>query len=193
MHHSAPGDRARHYRLPLPPDNPLPAAPVPAAQNNPGTPVPAAASSYYGYTVASGDSPWKISSKLFGDGKYTQKIVDANGGGSLAMKPGTVIKIPSIANRPLLVKLQPFGEKPSHNPAAAASSSKEKGFEEDHTGKTSGKTTMYKIAKGDTLALIAKKNCGSHGPSTIDKILALNKGLDAGHLQVGMEIKLPAK
>jgi len=41
----------------------------------PGGAVPAGP--FYAYTVASGDSPWKIASKLFGDGKFTQKIVEA--------------------------------------------------------------------------------------------------------------------
>lgn len=152
---------------------------------------------YYAYTVTSGDSPWSISSKVFGDGKYTQKIVEANDLSSKKMKVGTTLRIPAISNKPFVMKLQPYSENgvkaPAHDSKPAPAST----VAENHPGKVadkaekSDKKADYKVESGDTLSTIAKKHYGNNGPKTIQLIVAANHGLDPAKLKVGQEISLP--
>ncbi len=167
------------------------------AQPTPGTLIrrsgtAAASNEYYSYTVASGDSPWTISSKIFGDGKYTQKIVEANDLAAKKMKVGSTLKIPTIPGKQMLLKLQPYsetaGKTQSHDsvkPAPAAINAP------NHPAIPSTKTGGYKIESGDTLASIAKKHYGASGPKTIQLIVTANHGLDPAKLKVGQEITLP--
>jgi nucleoid-associated protein YgaU len=162
----------------------------------------------YGYTVAGGDNMWKISSKVYGDGKFTQKIVDANPGLNAAkMKAGTVIKIPVIQNKTVLMKLPSFAEASaaakSGGSAIAAKDSKEKDTKKSEPVAASTTTkapeaapteaTSHKVEAGETLGSIAAKYYGSSGPKSVGRILAANKGLDAAKLKVGQEIQIPAK
>ena len=71
----------------------------------------------FGYTIAAGDNMWKISTKVYGDGKFTQKIQEADPGLNFQkMKVGTVIRIPPIAQKTILMKLPSFA-----HPSKAAS------------------------------------------------------------------------
>lgn len=146
---------------------------------------------FYAYTVVNGDSPWTISNKVFGDGKYTQKIVDANELNTKKMKTGMVLKIPAIANKPMQVKLQPFVEPGARTAQHDATGGKQVAAEK-HTAAPTGSKSTYKVESGDTLAVIAKKHYGSNGPKTIQLIVAANHGLDPAKLKVGQEISLPA-
>jgi len=149
----------------------------------------------FGYTVAGGDNPWKIAAKVYGDGKYTQKIVEANPGVNVKnMKVGTVIKIPIITNKSILVKLPSFAEasRASHGggdnsavahqgpPSAPPVAERHVEAPETHTA-----ATTHKIESGETLSVIAKKYYGVSGPKTIARIVAANNGLDASKLKVG--------
>ena len=49
------------------------------------------------YTVENGDTLWKISKKLFGNGSKYKNIMTANGLTSTMLKPGMVLTIPDIA------------------------------------------------------------------------------------------------
>jgi len=153
----------------------------------------ASSNEFYAYTVTSGDSPWSISSKIFGDGKYTQKIVEANDLSSKKMKVGMTLKIPSIPNKTMVMKLQPYSEaasakSPSIHEVAGKSGSSNT-TPEIHS--TPSAKNGYKIEPGDTLSTIAKKHYGSNGPKTIQLIVAANHGLDPSKLKVGQEIALP--
>jgi nucleoid-associated protein YgaU len=153
----------------------------------------------YGYTVQSGDNMWKISSKVYGDGKYTQKIAEANPGmNSQKLKVGSVIKIPSIPNKTVLLKLPSFGEAGSavaqHRaapaesaPAAASMPVAAADSHEAFAGAT------HKVEAGETLGSIAKKYYGSAGPKSVALIVAANKGLEPTKLKVGQELVIPAK
>lgn len=150
---------------------------------------------YRSYTVVNGDSPWTISSKIFGDGKYTQKIVEANDLSSKKMKVGMTLRIPTIPNKPMILKLPLCAdsgaahvahESIATKPAPANTTS------DNHTTTHASKSDSYKIETGDTLSIIAKKHYGSNGPKIIQLIVAANHGLDPAKLKVGQEITLPA-
>lgn len=160
---------------------------LPAA--HPGANEPSeSATKFFSYTVVNGDSPWIISSKVFGDGKYTQKIVDANNLKLQKMKPGMTLKIPAIAK--FQMTLQPY--EPGRREAAGPSPAPAHAGAPAHTSVPSATAAnVYKIQSGDTLAVIAKKHYGSSGPKTIQLIVAANRGLDPGRLKVGHEINLP--
>ena len=166
----------------------------------------------YGYTVAAGDNMWKISSKVYGDGKFTQKIVDANPSLNAAkMKTGSVIKIPIIQNKTVLMKLPSFAEassakhdsgsavaakesketKKSDAPVAASTHTKAPEAAGDAAG--GGEATTHKVEAGETLGVIAQKYYGSSGPKSVGRIIAANKGLDPAKLKVGQELQIPAK
>jgi nucleoid-associated protein YgaU len=155
---------------------------------------------YFAYSVAAGDNPWKISSKVFGDGKYTQKIVEANGGMDalkLKLKTGNIVKIPQLQDKHMLLTLPAFSEgkapKATHESAAA-----DKPSHAAHDRAAAavnvpihGKIHSYKVEKGDTMTSIARKNYGNTSPKTIAMIAAANHGLDANALKAGQEIVLP--
>jgi nucleoid-associated protein YgaU len=167
----------------------------------------------FGYTVAAGDNIWKISSKVYGDGKFTQKIVEANKDTNTAkLKVGQVIRIPIIQNKTILMKLPSFADasKPhsatpepaaaAHNssqPVAASRATPVARAEVPHTETASAsapvEATTHKVEAGETLGAIAKKYYGTAGPKTIAKIVEANKGLDPAKLKVGQEIAIPAK
>jgi len=147
---------------------------------------------YFAYTVTSGDSPWSVSNKVFGDGKYTQKIVEANELSTKKMKPGTILRIPSIPGKQMQMKLQPYAdnshgktETPNVKPVAGNTSA-------DKSGAQSSAKRTHKVETGETLSIIAKKQYGNNGPKTIQLIIAANHGLDPAKLKVGQEIALPA-
>ena len=174
-----------------------------AARSNdalpPRDPAPSAASNetFFAYSAAANESPWKISSKVFGDGKYTQKIVDANGGMDalkLKLKSGGTIKIPHLQDKRMLLNLTTYAEgkpaKATHNERVAAAANVPAHATEHGSSHASGST--YKVLKGETLTSIARKNYGSTSPKTIAMIVAANHGVDANSVKAGQELVLPA-
>ncbi|MCW8130346.1 MAG: LysM peptidoglycan-binding domain-containing protein [Planctomycetota bacterium] len=129
------------------------------------------------YTVVGGDNPYKISAKLFGDGKYARKLMDANPGvDPNRLKIGQKLKVPAIQG----VEAQPVT---ASSTAAVPSPA---------PGVPAGAATTYTVKNGDTLAAIAKNQLGSSGPKTIQKILDANPGTDPRRLKVGAILKIPA-
>jgi len=162
----------------------------------------------YGYSVASGDNMWKISSKVYGDGKFTQKIIDANPTlNTQKMKPGMVIKIPTIQNKTVLMKLPSFADA-SKNPAgaavAAAKEAKKDNFQlaqpiaassavkADKGPEAISEATTHKVEAGESLGTIARKYYGFSGPKSVARIVSANNGLDPAKLKVGQELAIPA-
>ncbi len=182
-----------------------PSATLDHEQPGAGAPVAEATlPSEYGYTVAGGDNVWKIASKVYGDSRFTQKIVDANPGvNTKNMKVGTVIKIPTIPQKTILMHLPSFADaqKGAGNNAGIASNNKTDkpdgpvtaNITTNSPDKAATTTQTHKIASGETLGSIAQKYYGSSGPKTIARIVAANKGLDATKLKIGQELTIPAK
>lgn len=192
-------------------DHEIPVAPNKGAEAS-------APSDGFGYTVASGDNMWKISTKVYGDGKYTQKIVEANKDFDTSkLKVGSVIRIPLIQNKTVLMKLPSFADaksatkksdsaiasntstkkadKTEEAPVAAAQKQVKASERTDKAAPASEpvEATTHKIESGETLGSIARKYYGFSGPKSIQRILDANKGVDAAKLKVGQEINIPAK
>jgi nucleoid-associated protein YgaU len=199
-----PGVGSDHNPAPPPP-------PAPAPVNNgsgwedheSSTATPSAApADGYGYVVKSGDNMWKISASVYGDGKYTQKIVEANAGmNTQKLKPGTVIHIPVIAHKTVLMKLPSFGEAKlgrEASPAAPQESASAPVAANTHAAAPAESAvpaggTTHKVESGETLGAIAKKYYGSGGPKSVALIVSANKGLEPTKLKVGQELTIPAK
>ena len=202
---------------PAPADVPQPPKPAPVIDRNdwldhehaapPANIVDAAPADGFGYTIAAGDNPWKIASKVFGDGKYTQKIMDANPDLKASkMKVGMVIRIPVIQNKTILMKLPTFAEAsrtPSkgmvpekiaeHNAGPVLAQNQVKAPEKTGVAEPSGEATTHKVQSGESLASIAMKYYGFSGPKSIARITNANKGMDPAKLKIGQEITIPAK
>jgi nucleoid-associated protein YgaU len=173
----------------------------------------APASSGFAYTVAASDNIHKISTKLYGDGKYAKNILAANPGlQEKKLLAGKVIRVPEVAGAPLQVKLPAFGVKTEAAPAKiapkvlAADAKTAKSEKTDKAEKSapaigasskpeasSGKAETHKVQSGETLGTIAKQYYGSGGAKSVARIVAANKGLDPNKLKIGQEISIPAK
>lgn len=139
-------------------------------------PVAEAAPEPASYTIVAGDNPYKISAKLFGDGRYAKKIMDANPGvDPNRLKVGQKLKVPALQGaavaQPVAHNSTALEAVPNVAPVAAGT---------------------YTVKNGDTLAAIAKTHLGSSGPKSIQKILDANPGVDARKLKVGATLKIPA-
>jgi nucleoid-associated protein YgaU len=173
-----------------------------AASATPQATAPAATGNALGfYAIAAGDNPWKISFKVFGDGKFAQKIVDANPGlNPNRMAIGQKIRIPALPG--LTAKIPLADSTTASTPAAAAPATAADllataaapgpvpAASNALAPVTSGAKTCV-VQAGDTLSQIAKEHLGSAGPKAVKKILDANPGLDPARLKVGATIKIP--
>jgi len=142
--------------------------------------APTAPSAEQAYTIQAGDNPWKISAKLFGDGKYAMKIMAANPGVDPAkLKVGQQIKIPSLASVPSVA--QPVRSTLVILPSAA----------EMVVAEAVPLSKLHTVQNGETLSAIAHKYYGSAGPKSLKRLTDANPGLDAKRLKIGASLKVP--
>ncbi|HEY3319394.1 MAG TPA: LysM peptidoglycan-binding domain-containing protein [Planctomycetota bacterium] len=176
----------------------------------PATGDPIAPADGYGYTIAPTDNLWKISAKVYGDGRFTQKILEANPSLSAQkMKVGSVIKIPALPNKTILMKLPSLAEAQKlalAGPAVAVNKDKEpKATKPAESGpaianltaqkpaEAAGETKTHKVEAGESVATIAQKYYGASGPKSVARIVDANKGLNPAKLKVGQELTIPPK
>lgn len=178
----------------------VPPAGFPGVAPNPGvvvvTPtVPAPAK--VEYTVVEGDSPWVIAKKTLGDGKYFQKILDANPGvDATRLKVGQKLNIPSaeaspappaVASEALAANTPPRIVVPQPLTISAAISAPAAG-NADHED---AEFDEYVVKSGDTIGHIAHDYYGYSGPKSVKRIVDANPGLDPRALREGMRLKIP--
>lgn len=138
------------------------------------TVAPAAPAVGTDYVVQKGDTLEGIARAKFGDGQKWRSIVELNPGlKPESLKVGQTIKLPWGAST---------GGEIAAKPAAPAG-----------TAAPAGSNT-YTVQKGDTLIAISRKFFGSD--ADWKRILEANKAAlkgDAGNLQPGMKLTIPAK
>lgn len=185
-------DPAGNRTAPRPGTTPPPRPRPDDAFDHEEAPHPAAGG--YGYTVVAGDNIWKISSKVYGDGKFTQKIIEANKGlNAQKIKPGMVLLIPVLPNRPARMKLPAFADAKNVKPETKPGPLPASGTSTRPTGGAPGGSTTHKVAAGEILGVIAMKYYGTAGPRTIQAIADANPGLDPAKLKIGQVLVLPAR
>ena len=147
---------------------------APATANTsvtPAVPAPAAGSDY---VVQKGDTLEGIARAKLGDGQKWKSIVELNPGlKPESLKVGQTIKLPAGTAGVTEVAAKPAAPAGSAAPAGA---------------------NTYTVQKGDTLIAISRKFFGSD--ADWKRILEANKSQlkgDAGNLQPGMKLTIPAK
>ena len=147
---------------------------APAIANTSVTPVVSAPAAGSDYVVQKGDTLEGIARAKLGDGQKWKAIVDLNPGlKPESLKIGQTIKLPASAGAVGEVATKPAAPAGSAAPAGA---------------------NTYTVQKGDTLIAISRKFFGSD--SDWKRILEANKTQlkgDAGNLQPGMKLTIPAK
>ncbi|MBS0196888.1 MAG: LysM peptidoglycan-binding domain-containing protein [Planctomycetes bacterium] len=145
------------------------------------------------YTVAEGDSAYKIAKQFLGDGMQWKRIVDAN---PKAFTPNGAVKVGSKLVIPLAETAAPGKAKPSTSklppePVVAKAEAPKPGTTNAKAAKNV-KNAAYKVQKGDTLSDIARRQLGS--PARADEIAELNRGVikDVDNLPLGLELKIPS-
>lgn len=176
----APVDHSGDIRRPV-------SAQVPHEVTNVTVPAPAMRE----YTIADGDSVYKIAKKFYNNGEQWTKIQAANPGKigpKGEIRVGVLLKIPDVAPLPAGTPAKPETSKPE---ASKPDTSKSDTSKPD--AKTTGSIRTYTVQKGDSLQAIAAKQLKS--ASRADDILKLNSDQikNADSIRVGMVLKLPAK
>lgn len=149
------------------------------------------------YVVQSGDSPWRISAKVFGDGKHAQKIMKANSGvDARRLRIGQELIIPSLPGLTPRIALPSNGGTPAPSavptfrPSTASTTLEVPRIPRTTAG--AGNET-HVVKSGDTLAAIARNYYGYSGPKSIKRIMDANPGLEPHRLQIGQSLKVPAR
>lgn len=145
------------------------------------------------YTIAQGDSAFKIAKKFYGKGEYWKQLQAYNGdriGKDGTLRVGVRVKIPDAGK--LGIKDAPAMTAPKQADKATKPAAKPETQQTDKTAKpatTAGRT--YTVKKGDTLGQISQRELGTS--KRVDEIVKLNKLKNAGSIREGMKLTLPAK
>jgi nucleoid-associated protein YgaU len=145
------------------------------------------------YTVAAGDSAFKIAKKFYGKGEYWKQLQAYNGnriGTDGSVRVGVRVKVPEAAklgikDAPVVKADEKVATKTLNKPEAKAA----EGPKADPKPETSGRS--YTVKKGDTLGQIAQRELGTM--KRADEIVKLNKLKSASSIREGMKLSLPTK
>lgn len=150
-----------------PTPGPGPVQPGPRPIQDPPTTAPLATA----YEVKSGDSFWKISQQVYGDGNLWKQIADANPTvDSHALRPGMKLQVPA-----------------KRETARRTTASRE-----TSAIVVNGNGKAYTVKSGDVLWNIAKANArGRNVMDALHRIQEANPSLDPERLQIGMQIVIP--
>ncbi len=133
------------------------------------------------YRVASGDSLYTISQKIYGSPKHISALQAANPGlDPKRLKVGQTIKLPDVSGARTTAVTTTTGTADTASPLTTS------------TVATTAAGKTYKVQAGDTLQKIARTNYGQVG--AWEKIYSANKssiGSNPARLKVGMVLQLP--
>lgn len=169
-------------------------------------PVPSTGASQQ-YTVASGDSFWTISKKVYGTGRHWQKLAEYNREvvpNADRIRPGTVLSVPDATvfggSAVAVTSLSPVSEASNAivpvetaNRVGPAVSAASNGPAESNGFFFSDQSyPMYRVGKEDTLTTIAASHLGR--ASRWRQIYHMNRAAlqSPDRLQIGMVLQLPA-
>ncbi len=162
---------------------------LPEPTTKPAKPEAKPASDDQWYTIAPGDSAFKIARKFYGKGEYWKQLQAYNGdriGKDGAVRVGVRVRIPDAAKLGIkdapAPKLADKTAKPETQPASKSS-------KPAAPAAAAGRT--YTVKKGDTLGQIAQRELGT--TKRVEEIVKLNKLKNAGSIREGMKLTLPAK
>ncbi len=166
--------------------------PVVAPVTTPIVDAPIAAAAAREVTVKNGDSLWKIAAREVRAkdvDAYIREIRALNGLGENArLKVGSKLKVPARAAEAVVAG----AEKPALVTDAAGPFDAAKPVAVVEAPVVAGGALReYTVKKGDALALIAKRECGSE--KAVKEIMALNQLKNGNVLKIGQKLKLPAR
>lgn len=166
--------------------------------NTPNTEVPAPDDStdtaeYFIYEVRKGDTLWKISQKLLGDGKRYPEIMELNSLSSETVYPGMQLKIPGSENHLPSGRPDHAGGSGNNGNSGNTGNSGKPGNSGNsgnngNSGNISSDIRNYTVKKGDTLWKIAESLLGNG--QRYREIMELNQ-LTSETIYVGQVLRIP--
>lgn len=147
------------------------------------------------YTIAQGDSAFKIAKKFYGKGEYWKQLQAYNGdriGKDGNLRVGVRVKIPDASK--LGIKDAPATKQADKSTISAPAKTTTKQADKDADKTSKPATTAartYTVKKGDTLGQISQRELGTS--KRVEEIVKLNKLKSASSIREGMKLTLPAK
>lgn len=180
----------RTFTSPLP-DTSKPAPGGADKLTPPTTKTAAATPGEQSYTVASGDSAFKIAEKFYGDGKAWRKLADFNAGKigkDGEVRAGQALRIPTSE-----LLLGKASTKPTAKPADAKLAKADVKPDPKADKKAPEPTKTYVVQKGETLGAIAQKTLGT--TKKMGELIAANSDViqDEDNVPAGTVLKIPGK
>lgn len=142
------------------------------------------------YTIAQGDSAFKIAKKFYGKGEYWKQLQAYNGdriGKDGTLRVGVRVKIPDASK--LGIKDAPATKQADKSTKPTTKTETQQADKTSKPATTAGRT--YTVKKGDTLGQISQRELGTS--KRVEEIVKLNKLKSASSIREGMKLTLPAK
>ncbi len=163
---------------------------LPAPTNTPPPKLETKASDDQWYTIAQGDSAFKIAKKFYGKGEYWKQLQAYNGdriGKDGNLRVGVRVKIPDASK--LGIKDAPATKQADKSTKPTTKTETQQADKTSKPATTAART--YTVKKGDTLGQISQRELGTS--KRVEEIVKLNKLKSASSIREGMKLTLPAK